>query len=183
MKTLLILIIIASLTVGITIGISFNAYAQTTSNPTWLKKTALWWGQGQVSDDEFIKAIQWMIDNKILVVSQSSTLSTNNHDANTVQQSSPSQQNDKPSFSGTVCKRDEVSPTIIHYTGKFTNGAVSYDFVYLQLGIIDSNGNVVATGNDMIDNIGPYQTKIFDATAIYSGDFAKCEIEIGNVSP
>ena len=31
--------------------------------------TALWWGQGQISDTEFVKAIQWMVDNGIIHVS------------------------------------------------------------------------------------------------------------------
>jgi len=38
--------------------------------PNWLRQTAIWWGQEQISDDEFINAIQWLIDEKILIVSQ-----------------------------------------------------------------------------------------------------------------
>lgn len=57
---------------GITIGSSSHVVAQQASIPGWVKKTALWWGQGQISDDEFIKALQWMINEGILSVPGSS---------------------------------------------------------------------------------------------------------------
>ena len=67
MKKLVYLLIILSFVAGITIG-SSHVSAQTSSIPSWVKKTALWWGQGQISDDDFVKAIQWMVDNGIIHV-------------------------------------------------------------------------------------------------------------------
>jgi len=55
---------------AIGIGLSINASAQSTPIPSWIKNTAKWWADGQVSDSEFIKALQWLIDQKILVVQQ-----------------------------------------------------------------------------------------------------------------
>ena len=31
--------------------------------PSWLRKNAGWWSQGMLSDNEFFKSIQWMINN------------------------------------------------------------------------------------------------------------------------
>jgi len=38
--------------------------------PDWIKNIALWYGQGQISDSEFISAIQFLIDNNILHTKQ-----------------------------------------------------------------------------------------------------------------
>ncbi|HJU14760.1 MAG TPA: hypothetical protein VJ792_09935 [Candidatus Nitrosotalea sp.] len=68
MKKTLYLLLILSFVAGITIG-SSHVTAQQASIPSWVKKTALWWGQDQISDAEFVKAIQWMVDNGIIRVS------------------------------------------------------------------------------------------------------------------
>ncbi len=66
-----IIVTILALGVGIVIGTSINAEAQTSppSIPKWIKNTAKWWGEGQTSDTDFINAIQWLIDQKIIVIS------------------------------------------------------------------------------------------------------------------
>ncbi len=76
MKKVLYLLIVLSFVIGVTVG-SSHVVAQQASIPNWVKNTALWWGQGQVGDADFIKAIQWMIDNGIIHLStnaQSQTL-------------------------------------------------------------------------------------------------------------
>ncbi len=65
MKKVLYLLIALSFVAGLTIG-SSHVSAQQTSIPNWVRNTALWWGQGQVSDADFIGAIQWLIDNGII---------------------------------------------------------------------------------------------------------------------
>jgi len=165
--------IVLALGIGITIGLSINASAQQSAIPSWIKNTARWWADGQVSDAEFIKSLQWLIDQKILIVPQSIQPQTMPS-----QPSSSTQSNVSSGFSGTDCHKDETMPGIVHMTGKFTNGQTPYSFVGLQLGLIDEKGNVVATGVANIENIGAYQTRIFDAEAVYSGQFAKCDIEI-----
>ena len=69
LKKVLYLLIALSFVVGITIGSSSHVVAQQTSIPGWVKHTALWWGQGQIADADFIKAIQWMVDNGLIHVS------------------------------------------------------------------------------------------------------------------
>ena len=36
--------------------------------PSWLRKNAGWWSQGLLSDDEFFKSIQWMINNEFIKI-------------------------------------------------------------------------------------------------------------------
>lgn len=80
MKKLLVFIIATSIIISFVLGMSITAYAQTTSIPKWIKNTALLWGQGQISDNEFINAIQWLVDNGMIklssTVQQSSSQTT-----------------------------------------------------------------------------------------------------------
>src|SRR5574337_449772 len=56
---------------GIIIGLSFNAYAQESSNiPNWIKSTTKLWISGDVSDNDFEKEIQYLIEHKIIKISQ-----------------------------------------------------------------------------------------------------------------
>lgn len=36
--------------------------------PSWIKNTAKWWGEGQISDSDFIASIKYLIENKILQI-------------------------------------------------------------------------------------------------------------------
>ncbi len=47
-------------------GHTFQAMAQESSIPTWVKNTVKWWSQDQTSDSDFLNAIQFLIDNNIL---------------------------------------------------------------------------------------------------------------------
>lgn len=49
--------------------------------------------------------------------------------------------------------------------------------------MIDSNGKVVTTGVGNLYDVKPFETKLFDAEAAYSGTFSKCEIEVGFSTP
>lgn len=177
MKKLLVFIISTSIIISFALGLSITAYAQTTSIPKWVKNTALWWGQGQISDDEFIKSMQWLIDNSFIHMSsqsnQNSPTSIPNSNVNTNQNMSP--------FSNTQCVQDEYG--FVKMTGKYTNGAIPYSFVYLKLGVIDSKGTVVATGPGIVSDINAYETKLFDASASYSGQFSSCQIQVETQLP
>ena len=72
-------IILAILVLG---TISFNlSYAQWTdynendpgitseSIPSWIKNTAQWWATDLISESEFLRAIEYLIDNKIIHIS------------------------------------------------------------------------------------------------------------------
>ncbi len=46
---------------------SSTATNATQSIPSWVKTTAGWWSSGQVGDQDFVKGIQWLISNGIIV--------------------------------------------------------------------------------------------------------------------
>ena len=37
---------------------------------SWIRTTALWWGQGKISDDDYINALEYLIDNKIITITK-----------------------------------------------------------------------------------------------------------------
>lgn len=61
---------------GITLCLFTNATAQQPSIPNWVKNNAKWWSQGQVSDAEFVKGIQYLVQNGIIQVPQTQTTSS-----------------------------------------------------------------------------------------------------------
>ncbi len=36
--------------------------------PSWIKNNAEWWSQGLISDDDFVKGIQFLIANRIITI-------------------------------------------------------------------------------------------------------------------
>ena len=67
MNTLLVII-------GLIFTLTTTVYAETESSiPDWIQDNAEWWSQGKISDQEFISAIQYLIDNNILQVKQDSS--------------------------------------------------------------------------------------------------------------
>src|SRR3989304_1905244 len=45
-----------------------NVSAQEEILPSWLKTTALWWGQNKISDQDFINTLQYLVENNVLTL-------------------------------------------------------------------------------------------------------------------
>lgn len=65
MKRVLLFSIIAIAIVSISVT---TISAQSSEIPSWIKMTALWWGQDQISDADFLAAMQFLIKEGILVI-------------------------------------------------------------------------------------------------------------------
>lgn len=62
----------------LSIGFSINASAQQSSSiPSWIKNNAKWWSEGNIGDSDFTKGIEWLVQNKIIVVSPVNVTSSN----------------------------------------------------------------------------------------------------------
>ena len=48
-----------------------NVWAQEGEVPGWIKQVAGFWSDGQISDDEFLQAIKFLIQNDIIIISES----------------------------------------------------------------------------------------------------------------
>lgn len=49
--------------------IVINAYSES-NIPEWIKKYAYWWSQDDISDQEFVRGLQYLINNDILIVKE-----------------------------------------------------------------------------------------------------------------
>ena len=58
----------------ILIGFSFHASAQEEVIPSWIKNTAAFWSSNQISDSEFISALQFLVEKNILIIPQSGSI-------------------------------------------------------------------------------------------------------------
>jgi len=54
------------------------ANAQDYSIPKWIKNNAAWWAQGQIGDPDFLKGIQYLIEQKILRIPETKQSSDSN---------------------------------------------------------------------------------------------------------
>lgn len=165
MKRFKIFFIILILTSAIALIHLANVSAEESSLPNWLKDIARQWADGQMSDDDFIKALQWLVDQGLLIIPQPAD-------------SDP--QNYSQGFSGIVCTQGY---NYVQMTGRYTNGDIPYLAIFLRLSLTNNVGDVVATGSGIISNINAHQTKFFDAIAIYSGNFTTCDIQIDSAIP
>lgn len=99
-----LLIAILFVAIGITIGFSINVAAQQPSIPSWIKNVAKLWGEGQVNDNEFINALQWLVSQGIIVIPSNQPTSHNTVSSQSVQQA----QTGSNSLAGYFPTRDDV---------------------------------------------------------------------------
>ena len=68
-KPITIGVIALIITVFLSSGvISIEAYAETSTIPEWIKNNAEWWAQGLITDDDFVKGIQFLVEHGIIQV-------------------------------------------------------------------------------------------------------------------
>jgi len=61
-------------------SVLFTAYSQESSIPSWIRTTAGWWSASQISDEEFTKGLEYLIQNNIVKVPETSTSNSNGSD-------------------------------------------------------------------------------------------------------
>ena len=66
------LLILSTLSIFIILGSTITIQAQEDDNiPSWVKQTALWWGEGIITDSEFVSSIEYLVNNKIVKTTES----------------------------------------------------------------------------------------------------------------
>lgn len=62
--------IIFTVTLVVFLGFGINDVYAESILPQWIQNTALWYGQGNISEQEFINAIEYLINNKIIFLTE-----------------------------------------------------------------------------------------------------------------
>jgi hypothetical protein len=68
MKNRYKLLVLTFFSISLFSSLTENISAQEEILPLWLKTTALWWGEDKISDQDFISALQYLVENKLLVI-------------------------------------------------------------------------------------------------------------------
>jgi len=61
-------IAIACATLVLCISILYQTAAQDYNIPSWIKNNAKWWSEGQIGDSDFVKGIQYLIEENIMQI-------------------------------------------------------------------------------------------------------------------
>jgi len=124
-KSVKISLIVGILVFGV--GFGFTASAEEGIIPSWIKNTALWYGEGQVSDTEFINAVQYLISQDILSIPIPSVIAANTN----------------------LSDNDRAMSIIVHYNGElFKAGETIYTYSEFQ-----HLSSVVRTSNTGIQTV------------------------------
>ena len=83
-------------------------------------------------------------------------------------------------FSNIVCKSGYQ---YVQMTGQYTAGDISYKVIFLQMELLDNNGNVIAKGSGFVNDIDAHTTKNFNAITRYPSTFSSCIIQIDGTIP
>jgi len=68
-KTILVLVITAAFVAGtLTTGTFASAQTAQSNVPDWVKNNAVWWADGSISENDFLKGMQWLINEEIIQV-------------------------------------------------------------------------------------------------------------------
>ena len=68
MKNRYKLLVLPFFSIGLFSSLIENISAQEEILPLWLKTTAVWWGENKISDQDFVSALQYLVENKLLVI-------------------------------------------------------------------------------------------------------------------
>src|SRR3990170_2547797 len=62
------LLVLTFFSIGFFSSLTENISAQEEILPLWLKTTAVWWGEDKISDQDFISTLQYLVENKLLII-------------------------------------------------------------------------------------------------------------------
>ncbi len=130
--------ILAILVMGVSIISILSISAQESLIPSWIKTTAGFWVNDQVSDSEFISALQFLVKEGILVIPQTGTIS-------------------QPSSIVTPSPTPTPSPSLI--TGKYQPNLEAFNVEGSQISVLVT---VVNQAGKQISVDGTMRIQIFD---------------------
>src|SRR3989337_4301850 len=62
------LLVLTFVSIGLFSSLIENISAHEEILPSWLKTTAVWWGEDKISDKDFVSALQYLVGNNLIVI-------------------------------------------------------------------------------------------------------------------
>lgn len=114
--------------------------------PNWIKNNAKWWYQDQIQDSEFIKGIQYLIQNKIMIV---------------------------PSVTQNVNKDNKIPSWVKNDAGWWANGTISDNEFISGIQYLVSSGIIVVNSTQSTNSCDKFTTAAEKETCLEQLDYDK----------
>ena len=62
------LVFLLIFSIGLASSFSQKIYAEEQTLPSWIKNIGVWWGEDKITDEDFIKTFQYLVENKIVEI-------------------------------------------------------------------------------------------------------------------
>lgn len=138
------------------ISLSMN-YVNAELVPNWVKNTALWYGEGIISEDEFLNMIKFLVENKVIVLENNSAFSENLNVQIII-----------PNGNFDVTSSSFYLPLNLETNMGATVTWVNEDSVPHTIQSQDEYGNVIALFNSVLLNTGDRFVFTFEESGVYN---------------
>lgn len=158
-KAQLVVILTILAVASLSIGCHFNASAQETQIPAWVKQTAQWWSQNKTGDSDFLGAMQYLIDHNILRVD---TQASGNSSA-------------------LASTGDNLGQKLSDLQSKYDTLQSKYNLLLQQVRSISAQSSTAGTNTDSIYAVAVrpvIQSDGFFETTTYQGSILKITVEM-----
>jgi len=125
--------------------------------PEWVKKNALWYGQGIISETEFLNAIKFLIENDVLIIEDSEMKFSKNLDAMVI----------IPNGNSDIDNAGFYLPLNLEISVGTTVTWVNNDSVPHNIQSQDDSGKVIDIFNSPPMNTGDRFEHIFEEEGVY----------------
>jgi len=133
--------------------------------PSWVKNTAKWYGEDKISEEEFLNAIKFLIDNKILVLD---VIPTANETKSEIQDDASSAHIILPKGNFDVGNTGFYIPLNLNVASGTTVTWINSDTVPHTIQSQDAQGHIIPLFNSGILETGDQFTHTFDESGVYN---------------
>ena len=148
-----------SITIFSILLVSFSGnFANAESIPEWVKNNALWYGQGNISETEFLNAIKFLIENDVLIIEIADNEPPKNIDATVI----------IPNGNFDVSSSAFYMPLNLEISAGATVTWTNDDSVPHTVQSQDEFGNVIALFNSAPLNTGDKFEYSFEEAGVYN---------------
>ncbi|MGY5148768.1 MAG: cupredoxin domain-containing protein [Candidatus Nitrosopumilus sp. bin_68KS] len=138
--------------------ISFSVnFASAQTVPEWVKNTALWYGEGVVSEQEFLNMVKFLIESKVIVIESIDTEKVTHQATVTI-----------PNGNSEIASAGFYLPLNLEISKGTTVTWVSDDSVLHNIQSLDASGNVIDWFNSPPLNTGDKFEFAFEEPGIYN---------------
>lgn len=128
------------------------------SVPEWVKNTALWYGQGEISETEFLNAIKFLVENNIIVIGAKETTAPDEIITNII----------IPNGNANVGNTAFYTPLNLEIPVGTTVTWVNEDAVPHTVQSQDAEGNIIGLFNSALIYTGERFSYTFEEEGVYN---------------